>query len=88
MANCLPNNYSNLRQGTRTSDRCHPGKGGMTRRKKLICDTCGREVEYLRRDVVDVGYNALTKPPLWNCEECYQKKRAQRLTQSCQEHRC
>ncbi len=49
--------------------------------KKLICDTCGREVEHLRRDVVDEGYNALTRPPLWNCDECYEKKRAQRQKQ-------
>ncbi|MEW6750958.1 MAG: hypothetical protein AB1505_08265 [Candidatus Latescibacterota bacterium] len=51
----------------------------MAAPKKLVCDTCGKEVEYLRRDVVDAGYNALTKPPMWNCEECYRKKREQRL---------
>lgn len=49
--------------------------------QKLVCDTCGKEAEYLRRDVLDVGYNALTKPPMWNCEECYGKKRQQRQTQ-------
>ena len=47
-------------------------------RKKLVCDTCGKEVDHLRRDVVDTGYNAFNKPPLWNCDACYQKKRAQR----------
>ncbi len=46
--------------------------------KKQVCDTCGKEVEFLRRDVVDENYNALTKPPLWNCEECYEKKRTRR----------
>ena len=46
--------------------------------KKLICDTCGKETDQLRRDVVDDGYNALNKPPLWNCAECYEKKRAKR----------
>lgn len=46
--------------------------------KKMVCDTCGREVDELRRDVVDSGYNALTKPALWNCEACYQEKRTRR----------
>ncbi len=48
------------------------------REATLACDTCGKQVEQLRRDVVDEDYNALTKPPLWNCDECYEKKRAQR----------
>ena len=47
-------------------------------KRPLICDTCGREAENLRRDVVDADYNALAKPPMWNCDECYEKKRAQR----------
>ena len=47
-------------------------------KKPLVCDTCGRQVEHLRRDVVDKGYNAMTKPPLWNCEDCYQEKRRKR----------
>ena len=51
----------------------------MTTSAKLICDTCGQEAEALRRDVVDEDYNALTKPALWNCEECYLEKRARRL---------
>ena len=51
----------------------------MAKSKALICDTCGKEVDHLRRDVVDAGYNALTKPPMWNCEDCYQGKRARRL---------
>ena len=53
----------------------------MAAPRKLTCDTCGREAEFLRRDVVDLDYNALTKPPLWNCEECYAKKRRQRREQ-------
>ena len=48
-------------------------------KKKLVCDTCGREADSLRRDVVDEGYNALTRPPVWNCEDCYREKRAKRL---------
>lgn len=51
----------------------------MPQKKRLICDTCGKEVDHLRRDVVDVNYNALTKPPMWNCDSCYQAKRRQRL---------
>jgi hypothetical protein len=49
--------------------------------KRLVCDTCGKETEHLRRDVLDEEYNALTRPALWNCEECYEKKRAKRLEQ-------
>ncbi len=50
----------------------------MSQREKLNCDTCGKEAEQLRRDVVDEDYNALTKPPLWNCDSCYEEKRSQR----------
>ena len=44
-----------------------------------VCDTCGRRVNTVRRDVVDHDYNALSKPPLWNCDECYQGKRQRRV---------
>ncbi len=44
----------------------------------LHCDTCGKETEHLHRDVLDAGYNALLKPPMWNCESCYRNKRALR----------
>ncbi|MEE2657787.1 MAG: hypothetical protein VX733_04730 [Candidatus Latescibacterota bacterium] len=50
--------------------------------KQLICDTCGQEVQQLRRDVVDDDYIALNKPVMWNCEECYQEKRSRRKGQS------
>ena len=49
-------------------------------KKELVCDTCGKAAKSLRRDVVDEGYNAMMKPPLWNCEECYQAKRATRVS--------
>ena len=52
----------------------------MSEKKKLRCDTCGKETEHLHRDVLDGEYNALMKPALWNCEECYNKKRAERLS--------
>jgi uncharacterized protein with PIN domain len=47
-------------------------------KKKMRCDTCGKEVDNLLRDVLDAGYNALNKKPLWNCAECYEEKRASR----------
>ncbi|MFT5087151.1 MAG: hypothetical protein ACI906_002182 [Candidatus Latescibacterota bacterium] len=47
-------------------------------KKKMHCDTCGKEVDHLRRDVIDAQYNALNKPPLWNCTQCYEEKRAGR----------
>ena len=51
-------------------------------KNELVCDTCGKVAESLRRDVVDEGYNAMMKTPLWNCEECYQAKRASRASAS------
>ena len=45
----------------------------------LICQTCGQEAVYLRRDVVDKAYNALNRPPWWNCDICYANKRQDRL---------
>ena len=47
-------------------------------KKALVCDTCGKQAEHLRRDVVDEGYNALSKPPMWNCDDCYEEKRRRR----------
>lgn len=47
-------------------------------KKKMRCDTCGREVDQLRRDVLDASYNAFNKPLLWNCQKCYLDKRTRR----------
>jgi hypothetical protein len=47
-------------------------------KKKMLCDTCGREVDQLRRDVLDASYNAFNKPPLWNCQTCYLDKHTRR----------
>ena len=44
----------------------------------LHCDTCGKETEHLHRDVLDMDYNAILKPAMWNCESCYRNKRALR----------
>lgn len=40
----------------------------------MKCDTCGKESKQLKRLVLYGGYDALNKKPLWNCEECYEKK--------------
>tara|TARA_Y100000590_G_scaffold375614_1_gene440644 strand:- start:503 stop:658 length:156 start_codon:yes stop_codon:yes gene_type:complete len=40
----------------------------------MKCDTCGKENKQLKRLVLYEGYDALNKKPLWNCEECYEKK--------------
>ncbi len=50
-------------------------------KRVLQCDTCGIETEHLHRDVLDEGYNAMLKPPMWNCESCYRKKRAMRFAE-------
>lgn len=52
---------------------------GLETKKMLRCETCGKETEHLHRDVLDADYNALMRPPLWNCRECYEKKRSERL---------
>jgi hypothetical protein len=49
---------------------------------RFTCDTCGRETPHLRRDVLDAQYNALGSTPLWNCYECYGRKRSDRLERS------
>ena len=54
----------------------------QSQKKPLLCDTCGKESEHLRRDVVDEGYNALSKPPMWKCDACYDEKRRRRQEQS------
>ena len=54
-------------------------QAGMDERRTLLCDTCGTETDHLHRDVLDKDYNALMRPPIWNCEACYEKKRAERL---------
>lgn len=45
----------------------------------FVCETCGKKTLRVRRDVLDADYDALGKTPLWNCEECYQKKHQARL---------
>ena len=49
---------------------------------QFICETCGKRTAHVRRDVLDADYNTLGKTPLWNCDECYQKKREARLAEA------
>ena len=51
----------------------------MITKNEMSCDTCGKKVSELLRDVLDVSYNALNKPPLWNCIDCYKEKRVKRI---------
>ncbi len=46
----------------------------------LTCDTCQKENDTLYRVVLDKGYNALIKRPMWNCKECYENKNKERET--------
>ena len=46
----------------------------------LTCDTCQKESDTLYRMVIDKGYNAITKRPMWNCKECYENKNKERET--------
>lgn len=52
-----------------------------TDKRILHCDTCGVETEHLHRDVLDENYDAMMKPPMWNCESCYRKKRTMRIVE-------
>ena len=44
----------------------------------MKCNTCGKDASPLYRVVVDTDYNALLRPPLWNCKECYDNKNIER----------
>ena len=44
----------------------------------MKCDTCGKENKELKRLVLYKDYDALNKKPLWNCEDCYNKKNRDR----------
>lgn len=49
----------------------------------LRCHTCGKLVEKVHRVVAERGYNAGNKTPLYNCQECYDKKNAERRKRQC-----
>ena len=38
------------------------------------CDTCGKEVDEVRRVVIKKDYNRSGAIPMYNCQECYEKK--------------
>lgn len=50
----------------------------------LRCHTCGKLVEKVYRVVIDEGYNAANKVPLYNCRECYEKKNEERRRRAAQ----
>jgi len=52
---------------------------GILNPPKLECDTCHKEFERLYRVVLRSKYNALLKPTLWNCKECYDNKNRNRV---------
>ena len=44
--------------------------------KKLICDTCGKLVNEVRRVAIRKNYDRLfSKNQIYNCKECYQRKK-------------
>ena len=44
---------------------------------KQKCDTCGKEVEVVRRVVIRKDYDRSKANPVYNCPDCYEKKLAQ-----------
>jgi hypothetical protein len=58
---------------------------GRNKPPYLVCETCGKHTDHVRRDVLDANYNALGKTPFWNCDECYQAKRQARLARTAAE---
>ncbi len=38
------------------------------------CDTCGKEVDEVKRVVIRKDYDRSKAMPLYNCPECYEKK--------------
>jgi len=40
----------------------------------MKCDSCGKEVNEVKRVVVDKGYDRALAKALYNCPECYEKK--------------
>ena len=38
------------------------------------CDSCGREVEEIKRVVIRKNYDRSKAIPLYNCPECFEKK--------------
>ena len=44
----------------------------------MRCDTCGREVDKVKRVVVAEGYDRIQAVTIFNCEECFKKKEAAR----------
>ena len=44
----------------------------------MRCDTCGREVDKVRRVVIAKGYDRTKAVAIFNCEECFREKETSR----------
>lgn len=40
----------------------------------MKCDTCGREVQVVKRVVIRENYDRTLSRAVYNCPDCYQKK--------------
>jgi len=47
----------------------------------LRCDTCGKEVDEVRRIVIRKNYDRSRALPRYNCNECFEKKRTRDIAQ-------
>lgn len=50
---------------------------------KIYCDTCGKEVEEVKRVIVYTRYNRVLAKPIYNCKDCYKKKEKQKEYNEC-----
>jgi uncharacterized Zn finger protein len=47
----------------------------------MVCDTCGSKTEKVYRVVVDTGYDRSSSVAVYNCAECFERKRQQRAAE-------
>ena len=50
----------------------------------MRCDTCQRDAPVVMRVVVAKGYNRALARPIYNCQDCYQKKEQSKRSGSAQ----
>ena len=43
------------------------------------CDTCGKEVQEVKRVVIRKDYDRSRSNPIYNCAECFEKKRSEQM---------
>ena len=61
------------------TDQSRETAAATTQEPLLRCDTCGKLAPTVSRVVVEAGYNRANARPLYNCPECYEQKRGERL---------